>query len=107
MKNETYWDYNLPLQYWPRFENEEEESGNVIGSRILNYMPRKERCCEMSSDDDYLGEQTHEEFFECAAKHCENLARLFRNVAKDPSAHVYYHDEGMDVVEGKESVQQQ
>jgi hypothetical protein len=39
-----------------------------------------------------VGEQTREEFFESAALHLENLARLMREAAKDPALRVYYHD---------------
>ena len=42
-----------------------------------------------------VGEQTREEFFESAALHLENLARLMREAAKDPALRVYYHDAGM------------
>ena len=80
MKNELYWSYNLPLQF-----NQD---------RVLNYMPRKERV-EWLELEEVLGEETRQEYFETAAKHFENLARLFREAANDPEAMIYYHDEGM------------
>lgn len=93
--NQLYWSFNLPLQVWPEHADPEDENSPVIGTRIVNYMPRKERCCDLDLED-VQGEQTREEFFETAALHLENLARLMRVAGKDPSAHVYYHDAGMD-----------
>lgn len=93
--NKLYWAYNLPLQVWPKHADPEDENSPVIGARVVNYMPRKERCCDLDLEE-VLGEQTREEFFETAALHLENLGRLMRAAGKDPSAHVYYHDAGMD-----------
>jgi hypothetical protein len=94
-KNALYWSYNLPLQVWPRHEDCEDADSRVVGARILNYMPRKERC-ETVDLAELLGEQTREEYFETAALHLENLARLMRKAAADPSFAVYYADCGMD-----------
>ena len=80
-KNDMYWQFNLPLQYWPS------ENGEL--PRILNYMPRRQTA-EMT--DLELEEQTHEEFFNEAAHWLDNLAAHFRQAAKDPSHTVYYHD---------------
>lgn len=93
-KNQLYWAYNLPLQVWPKHQDSEDENSPIVGARVLNYMPRKERCedCDLS---DLLGEQTREEFFESAAQVLENLARLMREAAKDPALLVYYPDAGM------------
>lgn len=88
-KNDMYWEYNVPLQYWP----ESVADGETVPSHIINYMPRKSACREMELD---LGEQTHEEFFNTAADKLENLAKLMRRAAKDPSFHVYYHDADPD-----------
>lgn len=93
-KNKLYWAYNLPLQIWPQHENPDDESSPIFGARIANYMPRKERCCDLDLYE-ALGDQTREEFFNEAADHLENLARLMREAAADPSLTVYYHDEGM------------
>lgn len=92
-KNSFYWLYNLPLQVRPRHQNPYDEKSPVIGSIILNYMPRKERCrnCDLA---DLLGEQTREEFFESAAIRLENLARLMREAGKDPAMRVCYPDIG-------------
>jgi len=95
-KNELYWAYNLPLQVWPEFEIEDDETSPVVQTRIVNYMPRKEQCCSLVLDEDVLGGQTREEFFETAAVHLENLARLMREAAENPAVTVYYHDDGMD-----------
>ena len=93
-KNQLYWAYNLPLQVWPKHQDPCDEKSPIVGARVLNYMPRKERCedCDLS---DLLGEQTREEFFESAAQVLENLARLMREAAKDPALLVYYPDSGM------------
>lgn len=98
-KNKLYWAYNLPLQVWPRHRDPDDEDSPVIGWRVLNYMPRKERCEDLDLAE-ILGEQTREEFFESAARHLENLARLMREAAADTEKHVYYHDEGMPPGEG-------
>jgi hypothetical protein len=95
MKNSLYWSYNLPLQAWPRREDDEDENSPIVGYRILNYMPRKERC-ESLEIEELLGEQTQEEFFEAAADHLENLAKLFRNLAKKEIDTIYYPDKGME-----------
>ena len=95
MKNKLYWAYNLPLQVWPKHEEgEDEDASSIIGWRILNYMPRKERVQECDLDE-IIEDQTREEFFESAALHLENLARLMREAGKNPALIVYYPDEGM------------
>ncbi len=93
-KNSLYWAYNLPLQVWPRHQDPEDSTTPIVDYQILNYMPRKERCCDLLLSE-ILEDQTHEEFFEQAAKCFENLARLMRRMATDRAGHVYYHDEGM------------
>lgn len=95
-KNSRFWAYNLPLQVWPKHEDPDDENSPVVGARLVNYMPRKERCCDLDLDEDLLGGQTREEFFETAALYLENLARLMREAAKDAAKMVYYHDEGLD-----------
>lgn len=107
MKNKLYWAFNLPLQVWPRHKDDDDELSPVVDAKLLNYMPRKECCCELLLSD-VLGEQTREEFFETAARHFENLARLMRVAAKDPTATVYYHSDDMDAPpENKEESQAQ
>ena len=41
---DSFWAYNLPLQFF-----RDEETGKL--TRIVNYMPRKETCCELSAND--------------------------------------------------------
>ncbi len=93
-KNRLYWAYNLPLQVWPNHQDPDDENSPIVGSRLLNYLPRKGQVvdCELS---EVLNEQTREEFFETAAQTLENLARLMREAAKDPALLVYYPDNGM------------
>ena len=89
MSNELYWSFNIPLQVWPK-DSEDPDSE----TEVLNYMPRKERVDRITLED-AMGDQTREEFFETAAIHFENMARLFREAKNDESKVIYYHDEGM------------
>lgn len=95
MSSKTYWNYNLPLQVWPQFENPNDPTSPVVGTKILNYMPRKEALIELDLKDVLYG-QSREEFFETAALHFENMARIFREAIKDPKTTIYYPDKGMD-----------
>jgi hypothetical protein len=106
VKNALFWAYNLPLQVWPTREDGEDdgESRPVTGSRLLNYMARKERCCEIELSE-CLGDQTREEFFESAALVLENLARLMREAGKNPALRIYYPDAGMDEIRAREAGQ--
>jgi len=88
MKNDLYWAYNVPLQYYPA------EDGSP--ATVLNYSPRKNRVTKLTADDDLLGDQTLEEFLNSAADHLENLAKEMRASAADPSKSVYYHDQNME-----------
>lgn len=90
-----YFTYNLPLQVWPHREGDDENSP-VVGTRILNYMPRKEACINLDLEDVLAEGQTREEFFEEAAQLLEHLAGLMRAAGKDPTLTVYYHDEGFE-----------
>lgn len=98
MKNSLYWAYNLPLQAFPIRKDSEDENSPVVDYRILNYMPRKERCQEFKLSEilDNEPDQTQEEYFLAAAAHLENLANLFKKLAKNEIKHIYYPDEGMD-----------
>ena len=91
--NKIYWSYNLPLQLWPHHADPEDETSELIGYRILNYIPRKEKCVTIDLDEDILNGQTDEEFFIKAAEVLENLARLFRKAAVIPGTTIYYPDE--------------
>ena len=93
-----YWAYNLPLQVWPTYQDPDDEASPVVGTEILNYMPRKERCERIELD---LEGMTREEFFERAAQTLENLARLMRKAGRDPSKCVYYPNNGMPEVDEK------
>jgi hypothetical protein len=86
MKNELYWSYNVPLQYYPP------ENGSP--GTVLNYSPRKNRVMEVEIDE-LLGEQTLSEFLNSAADHLENLAKEMRISANDPWKSVYFHDQNM------------
>lgn len=89
-KNSLYWGFNIPLQVWPVRE-EADNPSKIVGTTILNYMPRKERC-ESVDLEELLGEQTREEFFNTAAEKLESLAAKMRLAAKDETFVVYYPD---------------
>jgi hypothetical protein len=91
-----YWAFNLPLQVWPMHADPNDENSPVVGARILNYMPRRERCETMDLSE-LLVEQTRQEVFERAALVLENLARLMREAGADPTKQVYYPDEGLEI----------
>jgi hypothetical protein len=94
MSQPFYFIYNLPLQAWARHEDDEDESSPVTDWRILNYMPRKERCQNLNLSE-VLDDLSKEQFCETAALVFENLARLWRALGKGEIDHVYYPDEGM------------
>ncbi len=94
MKNNLYWAFNVPLQIWPKHADGLDETSEVVGYTVLNYMPRKERLCSVEMHE-VLGDQTREEFLESAALHLENLAKLMREAISDPRKHIYYPDIGM------------
>ena len=95
MKNNTYWIYNLPLQVWPRYKDPDNEKSEIVGWRILNYMPRRQSCTLVDLEEE-LQEQTEEEFFNTAASVLENLAGLFRKLAKKEKDFIYYPTDGME-----------
>ena len=94
-KNKLYWAYNLPLQVWPKHKDPGDSSSSVVGHRLVNYMARKECCCELELDEDTLGGQTREEFFNTAADILENLAGQMRKCAAAETDFIYYPDDGM------------
>lgn len=95
MKNDLYWSYNMPLQMFPVYEHDEDDTSPVVDYSVINYMPRKAGCVEVKLSD-LLNEQTHEEYCEAAAAHLEHLAKLFREMAKKEVKYIYYPDHGMD-----------
>lgn len=94
-----YFANNLPLQVWPPEEGDDPESSRT---RILNYMPRREAVLETTLEDLIGDEEGHidpevrRQFFLDAARCFDNLARLMRGAAEDPTMSVYYHNKGMD-----------
>ena len=90
-KNSLYWAYNLPVQVWPMHEDPDDEESPIVSARVLNYMPRKERC-DFLDLNELLEDQTREEFFETAALRLENLARQMREAGANPAKRVYYAD---------------
>jgi hypothetical protein len=94
----SYWTYNLPLQLWPVYgeDDDSEDAGEEITDyRILNYMPRRGGVCDLLLSELLHDGQTREQFLEQAALVFENMARLFRAAKDDPNMTIYYPDEGM------------
>ena len=97
MENE-YFNFNLPIQAWPVYEDEENEKGKILDYRILNYMPRKAHVHEILLTE-IIGEENYNEenvkaFFNQTADNFINLARQFRSLANGKQEAVYYHNEG-------------
>lgn len=78
--NGLYWAYNLPLQMWHSEE----------GWRVLNYMPRKERCQNL---EELVTKEELPQFCQNTATILRNLADLFELLGKGEINHVYYPDE--------------
>tara|TARA_R110000822_G_scaffold112771_6_gene243759 strand:+ start:468 stop:749 length:282 start_codon:yes stop_codon:yes gene_type:complete len=81
---DNFFAYNLPIQ----------AATNRAGeTRILLYLPRKERLNGWADLSDILPEgATREQFFNRAADIYENLAKLMRHAATEPKALIYYPD---------------
>lgn len=76
--DETFWEYNLPLQVYKADDGTTE---------ILNYMPRSQRC------DFITKELTTEQFNQmCSntAKILRELANKFDNLKDKKIDHIYY-----------------
>lgn len=83
--NGLYWSYNCPLQMW----------GNARdGWRVLNYMPRKERCEYL---EETLTAEEMPQFCRNAAVVLRNLADLFEAVADGTIDSIYYPDESVEM----------
>ena len=95
MSNNLYWSYNCPLQAWPEHQDDDMETGPIVETKILNYMPRKQSLNWLTLSDLLDTGETREQFFKKAALHLENLARQFREAANKPETLIYYHDDGM------------
>jgi len=77
----VFWGYNMPLQFWRQSDGT---------ARVLNYMPRKERCA-------YLDKSVSKDDMQ---RCCVNTAKILRNLASLIEAFgrgeldtVYYPDE--------------
>lgn len=76
-----FWAYNLPLQMWGNAKN---------GWRVLNYMPRKERCQYLESS---VTKEELPQFCQNTALILRNLAELFEALGRGEIKTVYYPDE--------------
>lgn len=79
--NGLFWAYNLPLQMWGNDED---------GWRVLNYMPRKERCQYLESS---VTKEELPQFCKNTAMILRNLADLFETLGRGEIKLVYYPDE--------------
>ena len=81
-----FFDYNLPLQAYRH------EDGTF---QIVNYMARKNSCCELTQDECELEGQSEKDFFYRTALQLMNLAMLMVKFANKEIDSVYYSDENM------------
>lgn len=84
-----FWVYNLALQMWPN------QGG---GARILNYMPRRERCVELETP---VIAADLPAFCRNNAKVLRNLADLFDAMAEGKIDTIYYPDETVEAAIAK------
>ena len=85
-----YWSYNCPLQMWPQHENPEDEKSKIVGWRVVNYMPRKERCQDLGEE---ISPDELKNFCDNAAIILKNLAERFEKLGNREIDIIYYPDE--------------
>jgi len=88
LKQAECFEYNLPVQ---AYRNEEDGAINVI-----NYMPRKNRCDEISLDELKPEGMSERDYFHGVALNLLNLAILFVEFAEKKRDAVHYHDEDLE-----------
>ena len=86
----TYWSYNCPLQMWPEHKDPENEYSEIIGWRVLNYMPRKEACRDL---EETISPDELKTYCDNAAKVLRNLSNRFEMLGKRKIDTIYYADE--------------
>lgn len=91
--DELYWAYNLPLQLWPHHANPEDEESPIVGWRILNYMPRKERCTSL---EELVTKDEIKPLCKNTAKILRNLANRFEMLARGEIDYIYYPNKGLE-----------
>ena len=88
IKQNSLFEYNLPLQAYRA------EDGSV---QILNYMPRKNSCCELSLNEFCDNEvQNEKDILYGTAVNLLNLAILFAKFAEKEIDAIYYHNEKIE-----------
>lgn len=75
-----FWGFNLPLQMWPV---------NSTTWRVLNYMPRRERCQNLEA---LVTKEELPQFCKNTAIVLRNLAELFELLGKGEIDTIYYPD---------------
>ena len=98
--DDIYFAYNVPLQIWIAYnKGDEPESGiNLSESRILNYMPRKERCETEALDEVFssgvdVTVDDIKEFMRISALIVKNLAKQMENfdpLGGEDCNYIYY-----------------
>lgn len=96
---ETYFAYNVPLQIWIYWKDDENPKSGIDldQSNILNYMPRKERCefmrlSEVFSPSEDITVEIVKDFLHVSSLILKNLADQFTSLdfAKSEAPYVYY-----------------
>lgn len=88
--DDIYWAYNVPLQMWSKHKNPDDKKSKIEGWRVLNYMPRRQKCKFM---DKTITPEEMPKYCKNAAKLLRNLADRFDKMAKNEIDNIYYHDE--------------
>ena len=87
----AFWSYNLPLQFY-----RDEETKKL--SRIVNYMPRKETCCELSARDlfENVGKFTEQDVRDVCDTSIAILKNLIRQIERfrDGKEDIVYYPNG-------------
>lgn len=87
MGQNKVFEMNLPVQAY------RDDDGKIT---IVNYMPRKNRCSEMTLEEFNETQMSEEDLFYGVATNLLNLAILFVEFAQKKRDAVYYHSEDVD-----------
>lgn len=87
-----YWAFNLPVQAFREFNSD----GTLKSGNIINYMPRKNECCEISFEDLFekelneITEQDISDMCDVTIAVLENLTKLWKKFRDKNIDYVYY-----------------
>lgn len=92
----VFYAYNLPLQCWI---DKDEDTGKVSG-RILNYMPRKETCCDLSFEELFNetmpSKEKWEDFCNTNIAILGNLIRQWEAIRDGKINQIYYPNTNLE-----------